>query len=121
MWVKILLFKNSPLYICSFYRLPNNDLSPLSQVNNVITTLYEKESRQTNLIIAGDFNMPDITWTEGYGQINSSPSYGTAVNHSLLDLASDNHLEQLIYVNTRQNHIYYWILCFPQILNIYPM
>jgi len=45
--------------------------------------------------------MPDIIWTEGYGQVNPSPLYDTAVNYSLLDLASDNHLEQLMHRNTR--------------------
>ena len=55
--------------------------------------------------------MPDITWTEGYGQVNPGPLYGTAVNYSLLDLASDNHLEQLIHENTRQNHILDLVFC----------
>jgi len=33
------------------------------------------------------------------------------VNYSLLDLASDNHLEQLIHKNTRQNHILDLVFC----------
>ena len=95
----------SPLYIFSFYRPPNNDPNSLNQLSNAIATLYESESPQTNVIIAGDFNAPDITWTEGIGQVKPSPSYGTAVNYSLLDLASDYHFEQLVHENTRQNHI----------------
>ena len=100
-WVKILLSTNFPLYICSFYRPPNNDPSPLNEVNNAISSLYERESPQTNLIIAGDFNTPDITWIEGFGQTKPSPSYGTAVNSSLVNLASDYHLEQLVNESTR--------------------
>jgi len=46
--------------------------------------------------------------------------YGTAVIYSLLDLASDYHLEQLMLENSRQNHIphiescllYQLIICF---------
>jgi len=67
--------------------------------------LYGRESDLANLIIAGDFNTPDIIWSEGFGHVKSNPSYGVTVNYSLLDLASDYHLEQLMHENTRQNHI----------------
>jgi len=110
-WVKILLSTNHSLYICSFYRPPNNDPSSLNHFNNAIATLFEKESHLTNLNIAGDFDMPDITWIEGYGQVNPSPLYGTAVNCSLLDLASDYHLDQLIHANIQQNHILDLVFC----------
>jgi len=46
------------------------------------------------------FNTPDIVWSEGFSHVRSNPSYGTAVNYSLLDLASDYHLEQSIHENT---------------------
>jgi len=65
----------------------------LNEVNNATAALYERESPQIDLIIAGDFNVPNIIWSERFGQAKSSPSYGTAVNNSLLDLASDYHLE----------------------------
>ena len=42
-------------------------------------------------------------WAEGYSQTRSSPMYGSAVNYSLLDLASDTHLEQLMHENTWQS------------------
>ena len=80
-------------------------------MNNAISSLYERESPQTNLIIAGDFKTPDITWIEGFGQAKPSPSYGTAVNSSLVDLASDYHLEQLVNESTRQNHILDLVFC----------
>jgi len=101
-WVKILLTANRPLYVCSFYRPPNNVPSPINQVNNAIAALYARESDLANLIIAGDFNTPDIVWSEGFGHVKSNPSYDITVNYSL---ASDYHLEQLMHENTRQNHI----------------
>jgi len=63
--------------------------------------------------------MPDITWTEVYGQVNPSPLYGTAVNCSLLNLASDDHLEQLIPDTRILDRTTYWILCSVLILNIF--
>ena len=111
LWVKILLAANLSLYICSFYRPPNNDPISLNQLSNAIATLYENASPQTNIIIAGDFNVPDIIWTKGIGQVKPIPSYGTAVNYSLLDLASDYHLEQLMHENTRRNHILDLVFC----------
>ena len=97
--------------MCSFYRPPNNNPNPLNQLSNAIATLYENASPQTNIIIAGDFNVPDIIWTKGIGQVKPIPSYGTAVNYSLLDLASDYHLEQLMHENTRRNHILDLVFC----------
>ena len=81
---------NHPLYVCSFYRPPNNDPSPINQVNNAIAALYGRESDLARLIIAGDFNTPDIVWSEGFGHVKSNPSYGNTVNYSLV---SDYHLE----------------------------
>jgi len=59
-WVKILLSESCPLYVCSLYRPPNNDQYILNQLNNAIATLYEREYPQTNLIVAGDFNVSGI-------------------------------------------------------------
>jgi len=79
--------------------VPFTDHPAMIQIHSIISTM-PLQLYSTNLVIAGNFNMPDITWIEGYGQVHPSPLYGTTVNYSLLDLASDNHLEQLIHENT---------------------
>jgi len=104
-WSKFYLQQIVLCTLCSFYRPPNNYPSPINQVNNTIAALYGRESYLANFIIAGNFNTPDIVWYGGFSNVTFNPSYGIIVNYSLLDLASDYHLEQLIHENTRQNHI----------------
>ena len=55
------------------------------------------------IILADDFNLPDITWSVGHGCINPSPAYGVDVNTYFLDIIYD--LEQLVGDPTRKDRI----------------
>ena len=46
-----------PLDLCSYHRLPNSGTQPY----------YESLSQHynRNLILAGDFNLPDVKWQDG--------------------------------------------------------
>jgi hypothetical protein len=52
--------KNSKLLITTFYRSPNSNEENDNYINQHITNLSEK---YTNILIVGDFNYPDITWS----------------------------------------------------------
>ena len=56
--------------------------------------------------------MPDISWRERYGHVNSNPAYGLEANKFLLDVINDYHLEQFVHENTRENHILDLLFCF---------
>ena len=58
-WAKLTFTRMSPIYICSFYRPPNTDTTPLTQLQTTLHGLQLNHS-SPNIIIAGDFNLPGI-------------------------------------------------------------
>ena len=58
-----------------------------------------------NIIIAGDFNLPSIMWSDTGASITSSPAYGRELNSLFLEIIDDYGLEQLVYQPTRQGNI----------------
>ncbi|CAB4041282.1 Hypothetical predicted protein, partial [Paramuricea clavata] len=50
---------NASLLICSCYRSPNSDHSLLDKFNNFMSDVC---SQHSNIVLAGDFNMPRISW-----------------------------------------------------------
>ena len=52
-------------------------------------------------MLAGDFNLPDINWSE---QKISSNQYTVGTNQTYLDIASDNGLEQIVDFPTRNEN-----------------
>ena len=111
-WIKLLTLNNRSVYICSYYRPPNNDLNSTIQLRKSLETLHTNHQFNSSIIIlGGDFNLPDISWENGCGRVNPSPSYGTEINNSLLDIVSDYHLEQLVNETTQENHILDLLFC----------
>ena len=58
-----------------------------------------------HLILAGDFNLPSITWKDGIGQTELNPTYGREVNSMFLDTVNEFGLEPQVYECARGNHI----------------
>ena len=56
------------------------------------------------VLVAGDFNFPDIAWMDGCGVAKPNPTYGCELNNLFLDI-SDNNLEQFVYKPTRNKNI----------------
>ena len=44
----------------------------------------------------GDFNLPSIVWSDGSGQLNPGPTYGTELNGLFSDVINDIGLEQSV-------------------------
>ena len=90
----------NPIYICSFYRPPNTDTTPLIQLQITLHGLQLNHS-SPNIIIAGDFNLPSIMWSDTGASITSSPAYGRELHSLFLEIINDYDLEQLVYQPTR--------------------
>ena len=105
-WAKLQIPNSKPLCLCSFYRPPNNNVTPITMLNNFLSNMSHNESSQTpQILLAGDFNLPSISWIDGTGQISPNPTYGTDVNQSLLESVNEFGLDQLVTEPTRGENI----------------
>ena len=101
------------LYIGSFYRPTNADPSSLKSLYENLVEITGGR-KLPNLILGGDFNLPDADWESG--TYNSSPQYGKNVNEKGLEFIVEQHWAptRLIYEDTStgiyQRHaLYHWI------------
>ena len=95
---KIQVVGKPDLYVGSFYRHCNADVSSLkSMYDNVVHVSGNKKI--PNMIIAGDFNLPDADWESGTHK--PSPQYGKEVNEKALELMSDLFMTQVVTEVTR--------------------
>jgi len=62
-WVKLQTQESHPVFVCSFYRPPNCEVEPLLSLSESL-----KEANHLAVILGGDFNLPHISWDNGYGQ-----------------------------------------------------
>ena len=98
-WVKVRFVGRNPLYICSFYTVPNSSTEPLFQlIRESMLRLYS-ERTLPDTVLAGGVNLPDMDWENVY--VNPSPIHGHEVNQVMLDIANDYGLEQLVCEETR--------------------
>ena len=87
--------------ITAYYRPPK-------QVSDIDNKLFKEEinglsikRKKDILIIGGDFNLPDICWSEQSIQTNQYPTH---TNQAYLDTIADNGLEQLVDFPTRKEN-----------------
>ena len=104
-WVKLCLDKLKPIYVCSFYRPPNTSMDPIIEFKHLLSDIFTHNSESPRIILAGDFNLPDIHLEEGLGHINLSPVYGHELNSLFVETMNDYGFEQLVNAPTRGNHI----------------
>ena len=75
-------------------------------LNNFLSNISHNDSSQTpQILLAGDFNLPSISWIDGTGQINPNPTYSTDVNWSLLESINEFGLDQLVTEPTHGENI----------------
>ena len=102
-WVQIQTWKQPPLYIGSYYRQPSGeDLSPLNALDESIAKLTNRQSLP-NIILAGDFNLPDINWMDH--SIRDRPQCSNTLNQRAIDMSKDNCLHQMTDEPTRNDNI----------------
>ena len=62
-WGSVQFAKSQKLYLGSFYRPPRAPVDNLEELENSLTDLFSRGMRRhPNIVIAGDFNAPDIEW-----------------------------------------------------------
>ena len=104
-WAKVSIPNTQPIYVCSYYRSPDNNLNPILQLQISLNKLVEKSLNIPSILLMGDFNFPSIVWSDGYGLLNPNPTYGSELNNVFLETMNDASLEQYVTEPTRQNNI----------------
>ena len=76
----------------------NKNINLMKKSCSEISNL-RKDSKKSEFILGGDFNVPDISWKDN--TITSSKNYPRRVSQTHLDIASDRGLEQMVSFPTR--------------------
>ena len=95
--VKIECQGKKPLIMCAAYRPPDNDRQYMDQMCADIKLIHNSYPGCA-FWCGGDFNLPDIDWTN---EIITSNRYPVEINQSLLDLLCELNLTQLVNFPTR--------------------
>ena len=91
-WVKLWLNKSKLIYICSLYRPPDSSPEPLCfKLNDILTTIY-LSSVSPAILLAGDFNLPDLK----FGYVNWNPTYGYEINSLFVEMMNNYRFEQFL-------------------------
>ena len=95
--VKIECQGKKPLIMCAAYRPPDSNRQYMDQLCADIT-LIKNSYPDCAFWCGGDFNLPDIDWSD---EIISSNRYPVEINQALLDLLCDLNLTQIVNFPTR--------------------
>jgi len=98
-WAKLQITGSKVLYIGSFYRQPRTGPDYLDHISSSLNKLADKDA---TIILGGDFNLPDIDWQQS---IVKSSSTRALLHQSMLDIATDHGLEQIVQNPTFDNNI----------------
>ena len=98
-WARIELENSKDMYVSSFYRPPD---TKADYFDNFIESLSKlpKQAEGKPKIIGGDFNLPDISWTE-----NSTENPPSTLSKNLLSTIANESLSQLQLEPTRGENI----------------
>ena len=59
-WVKLYNSNKKPMYLCSFYRPPDSNMHPITQLSESLHKLCLNRAVPPTILLAGDFNLPSI-------------------------------------------------------------
>ena len=99
-WVEIKEQKGPSITVGAFYRPPKDNLESLESFGSVINNVTRSTSG--TLIIGGDFNLPGVDWTNNTCKPHAA---SPALCNTLIDIAQDNGLEQIVDEPTRGDNI----------------
>ena len=69
-----------------------------------MTTIHEC-SVSPAILLAGDFNLPDLKFEDGISYINRNPTYGYETNSPFVEMMNDYGFEQFVTQPTRGDHL----------------
>ena len=96
-WTKIHFARNKSIFFASYYRPPSDHLASLEALQASLTKLYRSQKNTPNVVIAGDFNLPDIDWDN-----QQTTNTRTASKHNkLLEIISEFGLQNMVNDPTR--------------------
>ncbi|XP_063416350.1 uncharacterized protein LOC134697993 [Mytilus trossulus] len=101
-WTKIQLKGCKALYTGCYYRKPDNEPTPLQNLNTSISRLTHYNTLP-NIILTRDFNLPEDS-NGGYA-IKSSHNYSIEINKLALDIVEEHCLQQRVTEPTREKKI----------------
>ena len=82
-----------------------HSMDPIVEFKYLSSDIFTHNSNSPRIILAGDFNLPDIYREEGLGHINPRPVYGYELNSLYVETMNDYGFEQVVNVPLRGNHI----------------
>ena len=83
------------IYFGSYYRPNISDMENIDELNTSLLKMGST-SHKNNVILAGDFNAPDVDWNKPLNQDNL-----TTASKELLQVFDDHDLNQLVKEPTR--------------------
>ncbi|CAC5414279.1 unnamed protein product [Mytilus coruscus] len=84
-----------------YYRPPDNNIASIESLNTSLTRLTHSNNLP-NLVLSGDFNMPDIKWEIDENKPNN---YSMETNNKFIEALEENCLTQIVKEPTRQDNI----------------
>ena len=100
-WTKICLTKGDIIVGC-FYRPPSSGIESLEMLQESLYKAHNKIPGAKNIVIGGDFNLPDINWKNL--STRPRPQYSNTINDKMIDIVSEHGLTQVVNENTRKNN-----------------
>ena len=99
-WTKVKTKNYKDLYLSSFY-MPHQNLKDLKNLDSSLKKLSE-HSKSKHILLAGDFNCPDIDWDTLTVRSNA-PDH--EIQQTLIDISIEHGLKQVHDQPTRQENI----------------
>ena len=99
-WASVSIKSYPTLYLGAFYR-PHHGISLLLCLNELDLSI-SRLPNNCHIILAGDFNLPDVDWSKKF--VNPQCRY-SALSNQLINIALDYDLHQVVTSPTRENNI----------------
>ena len=103
-WAPITLKDHSKLVVGSFYRPPNQGVSPILELERQLSEITDtfKNNPKTTLILGGDFNAGGIDWETG---LVPDDSPNRLLKEKLIEVISEGGLQQMQREPTRGQNL----------------
>ena len=104
MWATITLKDHSKLVVGSFYRPPNQGVSPILELESQLSEITDtfRNNPKTTLILGGDFNAGGIDWETG---LVPDDSPNRLLKEKLIEVISEAGLQQMQREPTRGQNL----------------
>lgn len=86
---------NQSLFFTSYYRPNMNDMVSLNELNNSLFKVSDKLNNH-HVVVAGDFNAPNIDWKD------YAPEKASVYSDRLLEIGNEHGLNQMVKEPTRR-------------------